>query len=369
MEDLRTFDGDILHGRRDLLPFVASTMDPEMNVISKERLPWRVGEPLPPERFREIRRRLILDHCKWDPQVGDVATLAPFPIFLGEEMWNELREKARELSIELLRAEKEICGRPELLKRLGMPRALRKVLEGGEPRSPAALRMMRFDFHYTTDGWKISEVNNDVPGGFTESSSFTELLSESLPGTRACGNPVNAWVRGISEQVTDGMVVLFAAPGYMEDQQVVAFLAKKLRSAGISAQVVTPKQLQWSADVRLNIRGAEVRVDCAVRFYQAEWLPRMQGDWKWFLMGGKTPIVNPGMAVIGESKRLPLLWHELRTAMPTWRELLPETRDPWEVQWPGNDEWLLKTAYCNNGDTVKIQSELNPAARRRLWWG
>ena len=37
---------------------------------------------------------------------------------------------------------------------------------------------------------------------------------------------------------------------------------------------------------------------------------------------------NPGCAILTESKRLPLVWDQLGIALPTWKRLLPETRDP-----------------------------------------
>jgi len=39
---------------------------------------------------------------------------------------------------------------------------------------------MRFDFHWTTEGFRISEVNADVPGGFSESSAFPALMAPSF---------------------------------------------------------------------------------------------------------------------------------------------------------------------------------------------
>ena len=72
-------------------------------------------------------------------------------------------------------------------------------------------------------------------------------------------------------------------------------------------------------------------------------------------------MANPGLAVIAESKRFPLVWDELSTPLPTWRALLPETRDPRTVPWSRDESWLLKTALCNTGDTVSIRELVSPA--------
>ena len=37
---------------------------------------------------------------------------------------------------------------------------------GGAEPTPAMARVVRFDFHPTSEGWKISEANADVPGGY-----------------------------------------------------------------------------------------------------------------------------------------------------------------------------------------------------------
>ena len=38
----------------------------------------------------EIHRGAVLDGCKWDPQVGDIGTLSPFPLVLKASVWNWL---------------------------------------------------------------------------------------------------------------------------------------------------------------------------------------------------------------------------------------------------------------------------------------
>ena len=40
--------------------------------------------------MREIRADLALNHCKWDPQIGDRSTLFPQPVLLGATAWSSL---------------------------------------------------------------------------------------------------------------------------------------------------------------------------------------------------------------------------------------------------------------------------------------
>src|SRR5207248_1864959 len=140
-------------------------------------------------------RRQILRHCKWDPQVGDVSTLADFPILLTREAWEELCESTRQLAAQTLTAEQELLHRPELHRALGIPWRVRRVIKDS---SVAAPRMMRFDFHMTRDGWRISEVNSDVPGGYSEAGPFTEMMAEQFSETVTPGDPARAWVKALT---------------------------------------------------------------------------------------------------------------------------------------------------------------------------
>ena len=86
-------------------------------------------------------------------------------------------------------------------------------------------------------------------------------------------------------------------------------------------------------------------------------------------LGGRTPVGNPGYAALTEIKRFPLAWDKLSTSLPTWRRLLPLTVDPRDADWRRDESWLIKSAYCNTGDTVAIRSLLTPAQwRNAAFW-
>jgi glutathionylspermidine synthase len=129
-----------------------------------------------------------------------------------------------------------------------------------------------------------------------------------------------------------------------------------------------PDQIVWRDGLaHLNSKWYRGPLDLIVRFYQAEWLSRLpeKSCWKNLFRGAKTHVANPGFAVISESKRFPLVWERLSTQLPTWRLLLPETRDPREAPWSKDESWLLKAALCNTGDTVSIRELLSVQDWRR----
>jgi glutathionylspermidine synthase len=331
--------------------------------------PLRADPNLEPRHFSVIRRELLLKYCKWDPQVGDVSTLAPFPLFMDPRRWSELETLAEKLTTELLNAERELLERDELWAALAIPRALRRILRKARKSgtTPSAVRVMRFDFHWTESGWRISEVNADVPGGFSEASEFTRLMSGVFPASSAPGDPARLWAARTAAIAAGRPIALLAAAGFMEDQQVVAYLARVLRELGVKASPAGPVQLDWKAG-RAYLNGDAL--GAILRFYQAEWLSQLprRAQWPHLLAGGRTPVSNPLPCIFGESKRFPLVWNLLSSELPTWRQLLPETRDPRAAAWRSDDSWLIKSAWCNTGDSVSARGWIPAREWRRAFW-
>lgn len=348
-----------------MITLTRTAIDEVRDASEQTKSGFRAERAIEPRDFYVVRRRAMLEGCKWDPQVGDNDTLCAFPLVMRRSVWKKLAVSAEKLTAEALAAEQEAVERPELLGMLGLPRALRRVLIGKQPLTPAAGRVMRFDFHFTEDGWRISEANSDVPGGFTEGSFFTKLVAEHFPSFEPAGDPAAAWSQALAEAAgAGGSIALLSAPGFMEDHQVVAFLAARLRERGCRPHLAKPEQILWRDGIaQLATAWHCGPVNVLVKFYQAEWLSRLKGkcEWQYFFRGGKTPVANPALAVISESKRFPLVWGALSTQVPTWRTLLPETRDPREAAWKTDDSWLLKTALCNTGDTVSVRELMKPA--------
>jgi glutathionylspermidine synthase len=336
--------------------------------------PYFVPGVLPVESGVAIRNAMALNFCKWDPQVGDVATLAPFPLVLNEAHRKYLFQAAEQLTQELFAAEDEIVGNSQLLMQLSLPRKIRLLLSrlSLNQRAAAATRVMRFDFHFTTEGWKLSEVNSDVPGGFCESTAFTKLMTNHFPQYKTTGEPAHVLTGKISKLPTQAQRIAFvSAPGLMEDLQVVAYLASRLRSLGWETHLANPAQISWIAGrAYLQIRAAQTPVDVVYRFFQGEWLPLLPKGTEWhpYFSGSITPIINSGVSMISESKRLPLIWDRLISPMEAWRALLPETRSIQEVPWRRDDSWILKTAYSNGGETVSIRELLTADKWSRIMW-
>lgn len=349
-----------------------------------ELTPWVEVEPLGPAEHARLQRRAIFECCKWDPQVEDVSTVAPFPLMLRREAWDEIAALSETLAAETLAAEEELASRPELHGFLGLPRPVRRALRSerreGAPRGIA--RVLRFDFHWTREGWRISEANTDVPGGFNEGSGFAHLFAPSFPGSEAAGDPAGALAEAVAAETPPGSrIALVHATAYTDDRQVMEFLARELEARGRRAVLAAPDHLRWR-DGLAWIRSGWMEADIAaiVRFFPAEWLPNLPRacGWKLFFRGSRTPVSNPATAILTQSKRFPLVWDRLKTSLPEWRRLLPETRDPRETDWKRNpNAWVLKPALGRVGDGIglagatsekdwkQIRRELRFGSR---WW-
>jgi glutathionylspermidine synthase len=319
-------------------------------------LPWIETGPVDPAEHARLRRRAIFECCKWDPQVEDVSTIAPFPLLLRREAWDEIASLSETLAAEAAAAEEELARRPDLHRELGLPRPVRRALKGipGRGATPGIARVLRFDFHWTTEGWRISEANTDVPGGFNEASGFARLMAPLFPGSEPSGDPAGRMADSVAAATRPGSAVaLVHATAYTDDRQVMVFLARELEARGRRAVLAAPDHLRWQGG---QAWIGDEPLDALLRFFPAEWLPNLprSSGWQHFFRGGRTPVSNPGSALLPQSKRFPLVWDRLETPLPTWRRLLPETRDPREVPWKKDGGWVLKPALGRVGDGIGL---------------
>jgi glutathionylspermidine synthase len=328
--------------------------------------PWREVPGLSPATATELRRRAVFECCKWDPQVGDVSVLAAFPLVLGRAEWTEVAHLAEGLAAEAMAAERELIGRTELHADLGLTRPMRRALAaaGRQGATAGAARFMRFDFHWTAEGWCLSEVNSDVPGGFNEASGFTKLVAACYPGYEATGDPTDALAAAIADAAGPGAAVgMIHATAYSDDRQVIEFLSRRLAARGLRPVELAPDHLQWDGGCAgTDLPWHRGELGLIFRFFPAEWLPELprRCGWQCFYAGGRTPVANPGSAVLTQSKRFPLVWDRLQTELPLWRRLLPETVDPRRAPAGAGEGWVLKPAFGRVGESIGMAGVTAP---------
>jgi hypothetical protein len=333
--------------------------------------PWLPVDPLSDDDFAALRRRAIFDCDKWDPQVGDACVIARYPLVIARDAWTTVSTLAEALARETIAAERELLGRSELWRDLRLPRRIRGALSRASIDGPpaTAARLMRFDFHFTTNGWRISEVNSDVPGGLNEASGFADLMGPRYPHAASTGDPAGAYAKALAAAMGPrSTAACVHATAFSDDHQMMRAIARRLEAAGHRVHLASPAHLRWhDARAHLVTEWCNEPIDLVVRFFPADWLPSLprHSGWTHFFAGAHTPLSNPATAVLSQHKRFPLVWDRLRTNLPTWRLLLPETRDPREVPWSTSEEWVLKPVLGRAGEGVCIRGIASDKELRR----
>jgi glutathionylspermidine synthase len=339
---------------------------PEESVAVSDRIGRAIelGPALDASQLRELRLRAALEYGKVDLQLQDHSALADRSLLLARSAWQELSAIAERLAAESVEAEATILEHADLLEDLGLPGSVRVALRNtcGVVGS-AACRIWRFDFHWTSDGWRLSEVNSDVPGGIVEASGITTLYAKHVPDCSVCGDPVARVCEAIARDAgARAHLALVHATAFAEDHLVMRHIARTFERAGGHAHLASPRQVLFSS------RGASIRtswhagrVDAVVRFYPAEWLPSLGrgSGWRGYFRGTPIPHMNPGHAIVSQSKRCPLVWDRLGVAMSTWRRLLPETVDPRDASARPAGAWVLKPALGRVGAGVLVAGVLD----------
>jgi len=321
--------------------------------------------------WQELRMRAIFEHCKWDPQSQDQSVLARYPLFVSEHQVGELRSLAESLSDEALKAESEIVRRPDLWPVLGVPRRIQRALPSSSLLGETEhVRVMRFDFHFTDRGWRISEVNADVPGGYVEGAGWNSLFAENFIEAQAPPSPSRQLAEAIRERLSGGDVVaLVHATTYSDDRQVMMHLARELRRVELCPALAGPENVEWHEGAAcLKGEAGLVRASAAIRFFPSEWLPHLRDESRWagWFSDSQTVLCNPGSAILLQSKRFPLVWNDLKTNLDAWRRVLPMTLSPDRV--PGNamKDWVIKPAFGRVGEGIGMKNVTSDEEFRQL---
>lgn len=315
---------------------------------------WKLAEALDAPTFERVRMRTIFECHKYDPQVEDHSLLTPFPLILSRDTWQKLAGLAEKLAAEVLAAEFELIEKPHLHQKLALPDAITRLFKHPVKHQERDARIIRFDFHLTPDGWRISEANVDTPAGYNESAGFTAIMAEHYPEAEMTANPATALAKAICDSIGTGKRVAMLHPtSFVEDQQILRFIMPYLEREGLLTTLASPAHIRWQNGRVISLNTGEA-FDYFVRFFPAEWLPNLwnSSPWQDFFRQLAPPSTNPVTTLLVQSKRFPLVWDHLQTPLPTWRALLPETRDPRQIKL--DDGWVLKPAFGRMGENILI---------------
>jgi len=293
-----------------------------------------------------------------------------FPLVVSRSTWKTLAGYAEELARETETLEDLLLNARDSWRTLGLPRRVRRELASTGAPSGSAFRVMRFEFHLTDGGWKISEVNSDVPGGFVEASGMTKIMAAHHGDCEIAGDPATAISEAFRSRLPRGSSVgLVHATAYTDDRQAMVFLGRHLESAGLCPVLLSPANIRWR-DGRAQSEAAWHRGELGAmfRFFPAEWLPNLDrsSGWEHYFRGARTTCTNPAWALFSQSKRFALAASRIGAWGGRWKELQPETRDPRDVSAAEASEWVLKPALGRVGEGIGMAGVTEEKAMRAI---
>ena len=306
---------------------------------------------IPPEDYQNYRLDVMFDGYKWDLQAGEQSTISDAVILLEKECLAFLADSAVALYHETVTMERMLKSRPDLAIDMGISEIMADALCECYYNPNEHIRMMRFDFHPTTVGWQISEVNSDVPAGYPEASILPGLAVRYFEGYEQSHNFGDVLVERFTELTPPSSTIAYLHDTHtVEDYQLLRFIGDLLERRGYNSLYADPAHLKWE-------HGEAVNIGAIMRHYPIEWLEfNKYADWRSFL-NAKTPSCNHPIALLTQSKRLPLVWDELGVDIPFWRRLLPKTECTTTLS--KTDGWIFKPAFGRVGEGINIPGTIS----------
>ena len=315
---------------------------------------------IPEADFYGYRLDVMFDGYKWDLQAGEQSTISDKVILLGQKEMDFLAQSAVMLYHETVAMEHALKNRPDLVLKMGISEKMTAALCNCHYSSAEHIRLMRFDFHPTTIDWQISEVNSDVPAGYPEASVLPKLAEKYFKGYRQCENFGEILTDRFTALVSSETTIAYLHDTHtVEDYQILHFIGDLLEQRGYQSLYIDPSHVKWEDNKALNV-GA------IMRYFPVEWLEfKKDTDWLSFI-NTQTPSCNHPIALLTQSKRLPLVWDELDVDIPFWKQLLPETVCPTALAQNKKDGWILKPAFGRVGEGINIPSTVSEAENQAI---
>lgn len=321
---------------------------------------------IPADQYQNYKYNVMFHAYKWDPQVGSVNTIARHVVLLSQSLAAQLAEWAEGLAAETTAVENALLGQLHLAKSLGIPDVLQRELPLLQNQdSQQHVRLMRFDFHPTADGWAVSEVNSDVPAGHAEAAQLPVLAQAFFPNHHPPVSPVDSIYHAFHSKLPQGgTIAMVHATSFVEDRQVVQPIGDRFVAGGYQVVYLAPDNIQWD-DGRPRVQGEAIHG--LMRIFPLEWLEFLPnpGQWRHFF-NPSVPACNPPIAILAQSKRLPLIWDTLGLDLPYWKSLLPQTLCPTDPRYQGEKGWILKPAMGRVGEGIAIQGAHSEKEKRTI---
>lgn len=324
---------------------------------------------IPESDYSDYRYDVIFQGYKWDPQVEDANTISEYVAVLDEATVANLAEMAQALASETTAMEIELLGKLHYTKALGLPMSMRRGMEKAvNYQKDDHVRLMRFDFHPTDQGWMISEVNSDVPGGFAESSILPEIATAFVPETQPSEKLSEHLFQAFKKRMPQGGTLGFVhATAYSDDRQVMQFMGDRFERAGYQALYLAPDHVAFDDHQAYSLLDNQrINLSGIIRFFPLEWMTRLPFSVKWQgYYSTHTPSCNHPVAMLTQPKSLPLIWDQLTANTTIWQQLLPETRQVSKLPYEDN-QYLYKPVFGRVGGDITIKEATSEKEFKRI---
>ena len=313
---------------------------------------------LPASHYAEYRMDVMFDGYKWDLQAGEQSTISDKVVLLEREEATFLAEQAVKLYEETVMMERALQGKSKLVRFIGVSQNMVDALCSCDYNPKEHIRFMRFDFHPTTNGWQISEVNSDVPAGYPEASVLPALAQIHFDGYKQYGCFGSRLRDSLLKLIPPNSTIAYLHDTHtVEDYQILHYLGDLMEKSGYKSLYAAPNHIKWINNKALSIDGI-------VRYYPIEWMEYAKNvEWLSFV-NSKTPSCNHPIALLTQSKRLPLVWGELGVAIPTWKKLLPKTKCTSDII--DRKGWVLKPAFGRVGEGINIPGTMSEREEQEI---
>lgn len=326
---------------------------------------------IPEDKYDDYRLSLMFDCYKWDPQFEDHNTVAKHAIVLSWEEYQELKYLTESLDIETRSAEEFLNKHLDLAKPLQLSKKMKKEIASMDNYDPKKhVRLMRYDFHPTEDGWAVSEVNSDVPGGFAEATLWPYAAMSAIGDNSYLAIDFGGMLlKAITQKVKLGAkIMLVHCTCYSDDRQVMQFLGDRLTAMGYKAIYAAADHLKFENGKAISILdGHDGEIDAIIRFTPLEWVKDLKPKhWEGYF-NTETVSCNHPIAIFAQTKRFPFVWNVLEQngiSMATWRKLLPETLEVFQAK--NREGFIYKPAYGRVGENISIKESCSAKEYKQI---
>ena len=306
---------------------------------------------IPAQHYQDYRTDVMFDGYKWDLQAGEQSTISDRVLLMEPDEAEYLSQTAVAMFHETVAMEQALRTRPDLAVELGISQQMVDALCSCVYDPTKHMRYMRFDFHPTVEGWRVSEVNSDVPAGYPEASVLPVLAQRYFPEYKQFGCFGEKFHEKISRLVPAGSTIAYLHDTHtVEDYQILHYIGDLMEQNGYKSLYAGPDFVKWE-----NNRA--VGIDGFIRHFPTEWLEFAKNvDWRGFLNSQTTSCNHPA-ALFTQSKRLPVVWDRLSLEIPIWKKLLPDTKCA--SMYVPDSGWILKPAFGRVGEGINIPGTLD----------